>query len=263
MIVSKFGFFREPKAEVDIEELETNIVELFKDISLTSDIAVVSLALVLKEFIGKNKATTLLHMAEEQPRILRKTVQLLLRLLDEKFSYTTDIQEYLQKNKSKIIFSSSFRLVNGMEFDRVVIVLNHSEYYLKYYLPQAISRCAFDLTLIMLPKDKINVEEGVIQKLSNFFLRSRNEKNKETVADMIEELKLKCLVKQVALSECRVFESNCDCYSISKMTDNKKAFVMHTHSGQYKEHLSHLAEYTDPKEQAHGSNDKALDNDAK
>ena len=261
MIVSKFGFLCEPKVGVDIQGLETNIVEFSKDISLTSDMTVISLALVLKEFIGKNKATTLLHMAEEQPRILRKTVQLLLRLLEKKFSYTTDLQEYLQKNKSKIIFSSSFRLVNGMEFDRVVIVLNHSEYYLKYYLPQAISRCAFDLTLIMLPKDKINVEGGVVQKFFIFFSRFRNDKNKETAADMIEELKLKCLVKQVALSECRVCESNCDCYSISKLTDNKKAFVVHTHSGQYKEYLSYIAEYTDP--EVHGSNDKALDDDAK
>ena len=186
MIVSKFSFLCEAKVGVDIQGLETNIVEFSKDISLTSDIAMISLALVLKKFIGKNKATALLHMGEEQSRILRKTVQLLLRLLDEKCSYTTDIEEYLQKNKSKIIFSSNFRLVNGMEFDRVVIVLSHSEYYLKYYLPQAINRCAFDLTLIMLPKDKINVKGGVVQKLSNFFSRFRNGKNKETVADMIE-----------------------------------------------------------------------------
>ena len=92
----------------------------------------ISLALVLKEFIGKNKATTLLQMAEEQPRILRKTAHLLLRLLDENFSYMTDTEEYLlQNNKSKIIFASSFRLVNGMDFDRVLIVLSHSEYYHK------------------------------------------------------------------------------------------------------------------------------------
>ena len=130
----------------------------------------ISLALVLKEFIGKNKATTLLQMAEEQPRILRKTAHLLLRLLDENFSYMTDKEEYLlQNNKSKIIFASSFRLVNGMDFDRVLIVLSHSEYYLKYYLPQAISWCAFDLTLIMLPKDKINFEGGVVQKFFIFF----------------------------------------------------------------------------------------------
>ena len=68
-------------------------------------------------------------------------------------------------------------------------------------------------------------------------------------------------MKQVVLSECRVWESNCDCCSILKLTDNKKAFVVHTYSGQYKEYLSHLAEYTDP--EAHGSNNKALDDDAK
>ena len=217
----------------------------------------ISLALVLKKVVGKNKATTILHMAEEQPKILRKAVQL-LKLLDEKFLYTADIEEYLQKNKQfNIIFTSNFHLVNGMEFDHVVIVFNHSEYYLKYHLPQAISRCAFDLTLIMLPKEG-NVKEGVVQKFLNFLSRLGNENFNETVAGMIEELKFKCLVKQWAVSECRVCEDDCDCYSISNVSDSKETFHVHSLSGQYKELLSHLTKYVDLEEEAHGSNDSAL-----
>ena len=144
-----------------------------------------------------------------------------------------------------------------MEFDHVVIVVNHSEYYLKYYLPQAISRCVFDLTLIMLPKEK-NVKKGVVQNFFNVFSRLRNENFNETVAGMIEELKLKCLVKQLTVSECRVCEDKCDCYSISNVSDNKETFHVHTHSGQYKELLSHLTKYADLEEQAPGINDSAL-----
>ena len=258
-IVSKFGFLSEPKEGVDIKGLEPNIVEFSKDINLGSDIAVISLALVLKKLIGKNEATTLLHMAEEQPRILKRTTQLLPRLIDEKFSYTQDIEEYLQKTKqSKMIFSSNFRRVNGMEFDHVIIVVSHSEYYLKYYLPQAMSRCTFDLTLVMLPKDKTKSKKGVVQNLKQKLKKHRSEKNKETVSNMIEELKHQCRVKQVAVSECRLCENNRDCYSISSVTDNKETFHVHTHSGQYKELLSHLAEYPEYEDQAHGLYDSSL-----
>ena len=258
-IVSKFGFLSEPKEGVDIKGLEPNIVEFSKDINSASDIAVISLALVLKKLIGKNEATTLLHMAEEQPRILRRTTQLLPRLIDEKFSYTQDIEEYLQKTKqSKMIFSSNFRRVNGMEFDHVIIVVSHSEYYLKYYLPQAMSRCTFDLTLVMLPKDKMKSKKGVVQNLKQKLKKHRSEKNKETVSNMIEELKHQCRVKQVAVSECRLCENNRDCYSISSVTDNKETFHVHTHSGQYKELLSHLAEYPEYEDQARGLYDNSL-----
>ena len=258
-IVSKFGFLSEPKEGVDIKGLEPNIVEFSKDINLGSDIAVISLALVLKKLIGKNEATTLLHMAEEQPRILKRTTQLLPRLIDEKFSYTQDIEEYLQKTKqSKMIFSSNFRRVNGMEFDHVIIVVSHSEYYLKYYLPQAMSRCTFDLTLVMLPKDKMKSKKGVVQNLKQKLKKHRSEKNKETVSNMIEELKHQCRVKQVAVSECRLCENNRDCYSISSVTDNRETFHVHTHSGQYKELLSHLAEYPEYEDQARGLYDSSL-----
>ena len=74
-IVSKFGFLCEPDQGVDIERLEPNLTEFSEGINSTSDAAVISLALVLKHFIGKNKATTLLHMADEQPTMLTKTIQ--------------------------------------------------------------------------------------------------------------------------------------------------------------------------------------------
>ena len=64
-----FDFLCEPKEGVNIKGLKPNLVVFSEDINLTSDMAVISLALVLKKFIGKNKAATLLHMADKQPRI--------------------------------------------------------------------------------------------------------------------------------------------------------------------------------------------------
>ena len=250
-IVSKFGFLSEPKQGVDIKGSKPNLVEFSEDIDLTSDVAVISLALVLKKFIGKNKATTLLHMADEQPRILTRIIQFLLTL--EKFSYTQDLEEYLQKNKSKMIFSSNFWSVNGMEFDHVIIVVSQSEYYLKYYLPQAVSRCTYDLTIVLLPEEKGNVKIGSSKKFLSFFSKTRNEKKEETVANMVEELKRESSVKQVVVTECKICEDNCYCL---KGTGDKQMFGLHTHSQQYKDYQLRLANYTESQEQ--GRSNSAL-----
>ena len=127
-----------------------------------------------------------------------------------------------------------------MEFDHVVIV-SQSEYFLQHYLPQAISRCTFDLTLVLLPNEKEDTKEGIIQKIWNFFSRTITEETKETVANMIEELKRQSLVKQVVVAECKACEENY-CYSISNETDNKDKFEVHTHSDQYKEYRQNYAE---------------------
>ena len=256
-IVSKFDFLCEPRRGVDIKGIKPNLVE-FSDIDLDSDILVMSLALVLKKSIGRNKMLTVLHMADEQPRILTMAIQLMTRL-DKSFSYSHDIEEYLRKKQqSRMVFSSSYRSVNGMEFDHVVIVVSQSEYYLKYYMPQAISRCTYDLTFILLPKDEMGIENGSLREPSNVSSRTRNEKAKETVASMIEELKRKCLLKQVVVTECKACENNSDYYSISNETVNKETFGVHTHSDKYKEFSSHLTDYAKLEVQARGTGNSAL-----
>ena len=119
-------------------------------------------------------------------------------------------------------------------------MFSQSEYYLKYYLPQAVSRCIYDLTFVFLLKKQENIEIGFLQKFFNFFSKTRNEK--------IEESKRKCLVKQVIVTECKVCEDNCYCL---KETGDKQMFGLHTHSQQYKDYLLHLANYTEFEEQGY------------
>ena len=241
-IVSKFGFLCEPKQGVDIEGIMPNLVEFSKSINSTTDIAVISVALVLKGIIDKNETITVLHMPDEQPGILRSTIQLLTKL-DKTFSCTQDVEEYLQKSKqSKMIFCSSVRHVNGMKFDHVVIMVSQLEYYLKYYLTQAISRCTYDLTFVVVPKEIMNTKKGSLINLSNIFSRKQDNKARETVANMIEELKRESLLKQVVVVECKDCGKDYDCCSVSTEIDSVQTFRVHTHSDQYKDYLTKYRE---------------------
>ena len=255
MIVSKFGFLCEPRQRFDIDGSKPNLVEFSENITVTSNIAVISLALVLKDFIGENKITAILYITDEQPEILRRAIQLLPGLLDGKFSYTEG-GIYQNSKQSKIIISSNICQVSGMEFDHVIVV-SEFEYYLKYYLPQTISRTTYDLNLILLPKEKMNTKQSFLQKLPrlhSLFSRTRDCETKENFANVIKEWKRQCLVKQVVVAECEACEE-ISCYSIS---DKKLMFEVHTHSQQYKGHLFHLATYTEFSGQAPGTNASAL-----
>ena len=144
-----------------------------------------------------------------------------------------------------MVFSSNFRTVNGMEFDHVVVLASYSEYYAAQYLPQVISRCTYNLHFVLLPKDKVNKETSEINEA------------KDTVADMVEELKQKHRMRSMYVCECRLCEIDEDAdedenenpYSISKEAENKFLFQVHTHSAQYKDHLTALERKTDLKEQ--------------
>ena len=126
-----------------------------------------------------------------------------------------------------------------MEFDRVVIIISQSEHFLQHYLPQAMSRCKSDLTLVLLPKENENAKGGI-----NFskLLPTGYEKNRETVANMIEELKSASLVKQLVVAECKACEKNLDSFSSNEAV-NKEMFEVHTHSDQYKKHLESYVEF--------------------
>ena len=251
-IVSKFDFLCDPRQGVDIKGIKPNLVE-FTDIDLASRILVISLALVLKTSVDRNKTLTVIHMSDEQPEVLTMAIQLLEKL-DRTFSYTDKIEVYLEKERqSKMIFSSSFRTVNGMEFDHVVIMVSQSEYYLKYYIPQATSRCTYDVTFVLLPKDKSSIETGSLCEPSNVSCGTRNDETKETVSNMIEELKREGLLKKMVVAECKACENNSGCFSISNETDNKEKFRVHTHSDEYNDYFSHLAGLPQLEEQAHGT----------
>lgn len=245
-IKSKFGFFCKPTQGVDIDGGIPKLVEFSDSIHSKSDLAVISLALVLGKFIGENQITALLHIADKTPPILRRASLLFPRLFSDHFSYTECVEDCFQRNiKSKMVFSSNFRTVNGMEFDHVVVLASYTEYYAAQYLPQVISRCTYNLHFVLLPKDNVNKETSEINEA------------KDTVADMVEELKQKHRMRSMYVCECRLCEIDEDAdedenenpYSISKEAENKFLFRVHTHSAQYKDHLTALERKTDLKEQ--------------
>lgn len=118
------------KPGVNINGGKPNLVEFSDSIQLANYMAVISLALVVKQFTSESKTTVLLHMTDEKPGILKTTLQLLqIVLAKESMLYTESIEEYLKKERhSQMVLISNLRSVNDMEFDDVIVFVSYLEY---------------------------------------------------------------------------------------------------------------------------------------
>ena len=271
-IVSNFGFVCEPQKGLDITKKTPELIQFSEQINSTSNIAVIALTLALNKFISENKKTTLLYTSDKEPKILRMAIHLFPHIVSKvcktetikeyEVIYTESFEEYLENKEARMVFVTNFRSVNGMEFDNVLILLNRSEYYLKHFLPQMISRCNCNLNFILLPKENESVKRvSSLTKLSNFLLRSKSVEEKFTVGNMIEDWKEKSLVESCEwdyrIIECQkqTCKEDRKCYCILSETDD----LVTVHSEYYRNHLSAHNENLQENQQAVDTCDFAKD----
>ena len=271
-IVSNFGFVCEPQKGLDITKKTPELIQFSEQINSTSNIAVIALTLALNKFISENKKTTLLYTSDKEPKILRMAIHLFPHIVSKvcktetikeyEVIYTESFEEYLENKETRMVFVTNFRSVNGMEFDNVLILLNRSEYYLKHFLPQMISRCNCNLNFILLPKENESVKRvSSLTKLSNFLLRSKSVEEKFTVGNMIEDWKEKSLVESCEwdyrIIECQkqTCKEDRKCYCILSETDD----LVTVHSEYYRNHLSAHNENLQENQQAVDTCDFAKD----
>ena len=237
-IVSKFHFISEPKQGIDIDGGIPMLVEFSDDIQSFKDIVVTFTALLLLKFISENETTVLLHLSRKTPEILIKAVQVLRKHPQSDFLYTEEIDKYFEAvdRSTKVVFLTNFSRVNGLEFDHVIIFANNSEYYLKQYLPQAISRCTYNLKIVLLPMERINTAKGIQKILNNIYPKKDKIKTNDTVASMANELVDKRMMEKVLVVDCKSCANNHNNHNYYNCSESgEKFFKVHTHSTQYKD----------------------------
>ena len=234
-IVSKFHFISEPKQGVDIDGGIPMLVEFSNDIQSFKDMAVTFIALMLLKFISENESTVLLHISRKTPEILKRAVQVLLKRPRCDFIYTEKIEEYFEAEdrQIKVVFLTNFSSVNGLEFDNVIIFTNYSEYYLKQYLPQVISRCTYNLKIVLLPIERIIAKSGTRKILNNVYSKKEKIETKDTVANITKELVDKRMMEKVLVVDCKACEKHHTFFSYNCSESGDKFFKVHTHSTQY------------------------------
>ena len=81
--------------------------------------------------------------------------------------FTEKVKEFKENNDTKTLVTN-FRYVRGMQFQNVIIVLDPKEYFLKQYLPEAITRCTSNLALVMLEGKTLTKKEETVEEFVEY-----------------------------------------------------------------------------------------------
>ena len=145
---------------------------------------IVLIAFLLLEIIEiKSKKIAIIHFDETDPLWYK------LLFKDKKFfpgvTVTEDFMEF-SKIPGNVVLVNNYNFVKGLEFSKVLLILDSDEYHLKQYIPEVMARCMNDLAILVISKHKRNHNSETVADLVNHW-----EKINETGKRVLEMLSLK------------------------------------------------------------------------
>lgn len=90
------------------------------------------------------------------------------------------------KIPGNVVLVNNYNFVKGLEFSKVLLILDSDEYHLKQYTPEVMARCMNDLAILVISKHKRNHNSETVADLVNHW-----EKINETGKRVLEMLSLK------------------------------------------------------------------------
>ena len=164
--------------------------------------------------IGRQKVV-ITHFEQSTPSIFKKALSIL------SVPFLCNVQQFVRDKKSKTLITN-FQYVRGMEFENVVIVLDPEEYFLKQYLPEAITRCTNNLAMIMLEDKKLKGKEDTVKG----------------VVELLEQ-KEPPVVEKWITRKCKKCGKHSS-YYCQKNDGNIKCIGINTSSSKFKEMQNHF-----------------------
>ena len=122
------------------------------------------IAFLLKNVIRiESKSIAILHFETANAPWLKKLLQ--LESCFENLTLTDDVGTFLaSSNDKKVVLVNTYDTVKGLEFSEVLVILEKDEHYLKQYIPEAITRCTSNLSILIRPpwnRKKKNLSDTV------------------------------------------------------------------------------------------------------
>ena len=188
------------------------------------------IAFFLKKVIQiESKRIAIIHFETTNALWLQRLLQ--LETCFKGLTPTNDVEKYLANTNDNMVLVSSYATVKGLEFSEVLLILEKDEYHQKQYIPEAITRCRSDLSVLVRPpwkkKNQSNTVEDLVarwKEINNIKIEKKN----------MSILKLKtigfCLDKA-----CRklAYQKSIHCEDSQKYPPST-CYGIHTHTKWYK-----------------------------
>ena len=123
------------------------------------------IAFLLLEIINiESKRICIIHFDKTDPiwfKLLFKVTNFFAGV-----TVTNNVGEFL-RNSGHMVLVTNYNCVTGLEFSEVLLILDADEYHLKQFIPEAMARCMNNLTILVRPKHKRNLESDTVKNLAD------------------------------------------------------------------------------------------------
>ena len=188
------------------------------------------IAFFLKKVIYiESKRIAILHFESSNAPWLQQLLK--LKSYFKKLTLTDDAGKFLANTTENMVLVNSYDIVKGLEFSEVLLILEKDEEHLKQYIPEAITRCKSNLSVLVRPAWKKKKQSKAVQHLVEHWKKINDAKySKEG----------KSLVKLVTLGDCsdercKLLNENRDELTFCPDShENPSFYGVHTHTKLYK-----------------------------
>ena len=213
-VVTKYRYTCDSEIGHSINGPLPKLLKITKVFDLCEEILFI--AFFLFEIIEiKSKRIAIIHFDKNEP----DWFQLLFKVTNvfQDVTVTNIVGEFLQSSSNTVLVNN-YNCVKGLEFSEVLLVLDADEYHLKQFIPEAMARCMNNLTILVRPKPKGNVNSDTVKDLVDHW-----EQSNKTRKPVLEILSLKvCSVHTINKHEncnkthCQVDKGKYTSYKIHK-----------------------------------------------
>ena len=194
----------------------------------------------------ESKSIAILHFESANKRWLHRLFQ--LESYFENLTLTDDVETFLAKRSDKnMVLVNSYDVVKGLEFSEILLILEEDEYYLKQYIPEAITRCTSNLSVLIRPSwEKKNwALSHTVKNLVDYW-KERN---------IASSGKRKCILKLLTLGLCsnksciKFNEKSTSCPDTEGSSEIPSFYGVHTHTKWWKVLFEEIDRKIDPIQQ--------------
>ena len=120
----------------------------------------------------ESKRIAIIHFESTNAPWLQQLLQ--LEICFKGLTLTDNVEKYLTNRNDNMVLINSFAIVKGLEFSEVLLILEKDEYYQKQYIPEAITRCRSNLSILVRPPWKKKYQSNTADHLVNHWKNVNN-----------------------------------------------------------------------------------------
>ena len=126
------------------------LIKLDESADLNEHVALI--AAVFYEVIAERKPIRIavIHFEHEDPPLWLKSL-FQLKNISKSITVTENTEEFLKDTRKKLVLVKNLKFLRGLEFSKVLLILDSNEHHLRHLIPEAITRCMEDLTILIRP----------------------------------------------------------------------------------------------------------------